>query len=94
MILPYALRLVCLCLASFFLVHAALTLIASCLAPAVLRLAGKWNWWPGERGNVLRRDQGVRLRPKYLRHAADRGRDDRHASGRRFQDHIGQRLGA
>jgi len=37
MILPYALRLVCLCLASFFLVHLAFALAARCLAPAVLR---------------------------------------------------------
>src|SRR5580698_1642997 len=39
MILPYTLRLVCLCLASFFLVHAALALAARCLAPAALRFA-------------------------------------------------------
>jgi Zn-dependent protease with chaperone function len=39
MILPYTLRLVCLCLASFFAVHAALALAARCLAPAALRLA-------------------------------------------------------
>jgi Zn-dependent protease with chaperone function len=39
MILPYTLRLVCLCLASFFLVHAALALVARCLAPAALRFA-------------------------------------------------------
>jgi hypothetical protein len=39
MILPYTLRLVCLCLASFFLVHAALALAARCLAPAALRVA-------------------------------------------------------
>jgi Zn-dependent protease with chaperone function len=39
MILPYATRLVCLCLASFFLVHAAFALAARCLAPATLRLA-------------------------------------------------------
>jgi hypothetical protein len=38
-ILPYAWRLACLCLASFFLVHAALALLARCLAPAVLRAA-------------------------------------------------------
>jgi hypothetical protein len=39
MTLPYTLRLVCLCLASFFLVHAVLVLAARCLAPAALRLA-------------------------------------------------------
>jgi Zn-dependent protease with chaperone function len=39
MILPYAMRLVCLCLASFFLVHLAFALAARCLAPTVLRLA-------------------------------------------------------
>ena len=39
MILPYALRLVCLCLASFFLVHAVLAAAARCLAPAALRFA-------------------------------------------------------
>jgi len=39
MILPYTLRLVCLCLASFFLVHAALAVAARCLAPAALRFA-------------------------------------------------------
>jgi Zn-dependent protease with chaperone function len=39
MILPYTLRLVCLCLASFFLVHAALALATRCLAPAALRFA-------------------------------------------------------
>jgi len=39
MILPYVLRLVCLCLASFFLVHAALAFLAHCLAPIALRLA-------------------------------------------------------
>jgi Zn-dependent protease with chaperone function len=40
-ILPYTLRLVCLCLASFFLVHAALALAARCLAPAALGFAGR-----------------------------------------------------
>ena len=39
MILPYTLRLVCLCLASFFLVHAALALAARCFASAALRFA-------------------------------------------------------
>src|SRR5580658_1599318 len=39
MILPYATRLVCLCLASFFLVHAALALMARLLAPSALRFA-------------------------------------------------------
>jgi len=39
MILPYTLRLVCLCLASFFLAHAALALAARCLAPIALRFA-------------------------------------------------------
>jgi Zn-dependent protease with chaperone function len=39
MILPYAWRLVCVCLTSFFLVHLALALLARCLAPAVLRFA-------------------------------------------------------
>jgi Zn-dependent protease with chaperone function len=39
MILPYTLRLVCLCLASFFLVHLTLALAAQCLAPAALHFA-------------------------------------------------------
>jgi len=39
MTLPYTLRLVCLCLASFFLVHAGLALAARCLAPTALRFA-------------------------------------------------------
>jgi hypothetical protein len=41
MILPYALRLVVLCLASFFLVHFALELVARCLVPIVLRFADR-----------------------------------------------------
>jgi Zn-dependent protease with chaperone function len=39
MILPYALRLVCVCLGSFFLVHLALSLLAWALAPWALRRA-------------------------------------------------------
>jgi len=37
--LPYLLRLVCLCLASFFLIHAVLGLAAWLVAPAAIRLA-------------------------------------------------------
>jgi hypothetical protein len=39
MILPYAMRLVCLCLACFFLVHLALALAARGLSPLALRYA-------------------------------------------------------
>lgn len=39
MISPYLLRLLCLCLASFFLVHAALGLATRIAAPAAIRLA-------------------------------------------------------
>jgi Zn-dependent protease with chaperone function len=38
--LPYSLRLLCLCLASFFLVHVTLGLAAWLAAPAAIRLAG------------------------------------------------------
>ncbi len=38
MILPYILRLVCLCFASFFLIYAALSLAAWLLAPSAIRL--------------------------------------------------------
>ena len=41
MILPYSIRLVCLCLASFFLLHAVLGLATWLAAPAALRLAEK-----------------------------------------------------
>jgi Zn-dependent protease with chaperone function len=41
MILPYLARLVCLCLAAFFLVHAALGLAISLLTPIAVRLAGR-----------------------------------------------------
>ncbi|MGA8220534.1 MAG: M56 family metallopeptidase [Candidatus Acidiferrales bacterium] len=41
MTLPYFLRLLCLCLASFFLVHAALGMAAWLVAPAAIRLAEK-----------------------------------------------------
>lgn len=37
MIVPYELRLLCLCLASFFLIHLALSLFASALAPWAMR---------------------------------------------------------
>jgi Zn-dependent protease with chaperone function len=39
--LPYLLRLLCICLASFFVVHLALGLAARSVAPAALRLAGR-----------------------------------------------------
>jgi RND superfamily putative drug exporter len=26
------------------------TIVRLAIGPAVLRLAGRWNWWPGERG--------------------------------------------
>ena len=38
MILPYILRLVCLCFASFFLIYAALSLAAWLVAPSAIRL--------------------------------------------------------
>jgi Zn-dependent protease with chaperone function len=41
MILPYLARLVCLCLAAFFLVHAALGLLVSALAPWAVRFASR-----------------------------------------------------
>jgi Zn-dependent protease with chaperone function len=41
MILPYALRLLCLCLASFFLADLAAALVASRLAPLIIRAAEK-----------------------------------------------------
>jgi Zn-dependent protease with chaperone function len=41
MILPYLARLVCLCLAVFFLVHAALGLAVSLLTPWAVRIAGR-----------------------------------------------------
>jgi RND superfamily putative drug exporter len=28
------------------------TIVRLAIGPAVLRLAGKWNWWPGERGRL------------------------------------------
>jgi Zn-dependent protease with chaperone function len=40
MILPYYLRLLCLCFATFFVVHAAIWLVIRSVAPAALRLAG------------------------------------------------------
>lgn len=39
MIVPYALRLLCLCLASFFLIHLALSVFATALAPWAMRRA-------------------------------------------------------
>jgi Zn-dependent protease with chaperone function len=41
MIVPYAARLVCLCLASFFLLHLALTALALALAPWAVRRAAR-----------------------------------------------------
>jgi Zn-dependent protease with chaperone function len=41
MILPYLARLVCLCLAAFFLVHVALGLAVSLLSPWAIRIAGR-----------------------------------------------------
>jgi hypothetical protein len=41
MILPYVSRLVCLCLASFFLVHLAFGLVVRSLAPVAIRFAGR-----------------------------------------------------
>jgi hypothetical protein len=41
MILPYLVRLLCLCLASFFLVHLAIGLAVTLLSPAILRRAEK-----------------------------------------------------
>lgn len=31
------------------------TVIRMAVGPALLRLAGRWNWWPGDRGTVARR---------------------------------------
>ncbi len=42
MILPYAVRLLCLCLASFFVIHAALTAAAGALAPFTLSFAKRF----------------------------------------------------
>jgi len=39
--LPYLVRLLCLCLASFFLVHLALGLLASLIAPSAIRAASR-----------------------------------------------------
>jgi len=41
MTIPYSLRLVCLCLAAFFLVHAAVAAVVRLVAPAALRIAGR-----------------------------------------------------
>jgi putative drug exporter of the RND superfamily len=31
------------------------TVIRMAVGPALLRLAGRWNWWPGDRGTETRR---------------------------------------
>ena len=49
MILPYSLRLLCLCLASFFLLHAALGLTAWLATPAAIKLAEKMRARPAAR---------------------------------------------
>jgi RND superfamily putative drug exporter len=33
------------------------TLVRTVIGPALLRLAGKWNWWPGQRENDQRRSE-------------------------------------
>lgn len=43
MILPYALRLVCLTLAAFFLIHLALAMAVSCVSPWAVRMAERIN---------------------------------------------------
>lgn len=49
MILPYSLRLLCLCLASFFLLHAALGLATWLASPAAINLAEKMRARPAAR---------------------------------------------
>src|SRR5208282_2064249 len=49
MILPYTVRLLCLCLASFFLLHAALGLAVALAAPGALKLAEKMRARPAAR---------------------------------------------
>jgi Zn-dependent protease with chaperone function len=49
MILPYSLRLLCLCLASFFLLHAALGLATWLVAPAAIKLAERMRARPAAR---------------------------------------------
>ena len=41
MTLPYLFKLLCLCMASFFLLHLALALLVGCLTPASLRLSAR-----------------------------------------------------
>jgi uncharacterized membrane protein YdfJ with MMPL/SSD domain len=36
------------------------TIVRMVIGPALLRLAGKWNWWPGWPGNRPSRSEGKR----------------------------------
>lgn len=51
MSLPYTLRLLCLCFASFFLIHAALALLARAAAPGAMRVAESMR--PGKGARLL-----------------------------------------
>jgi uncharacterized membrane protein YdfJ with MMPL/SSD domain len=35
------------------------TLVRMAVGPALLRLAGRWNWWPGQRDRGHPRDRAV-----------------------------------